>query len=56
LKDNETIIIDFKTGNKKEKDLKQIKEYVSVLHEMELPSIKAFLFYTSTEELVEVDN
>ena len=56
LKDNETIIIDFKTGNKKEKDLKQIKEYVSVLNEMELPSIKAFLFYTSTEELVEVYN
>ena len=54
LKENETIIIDFKTGTKKEKDIKQIKEYAGVLKQMELPAIKVFLFYTTTEELVEV--
>ena len=54
LKDNETIIIDFKTGTKKDKDLKQITEYAKVLIEMELPQIKAYLFYTASEELLEV--
>jgi ATP-dependent exoDNAse (exonuclease V) beta subunit len=54
LKDNETIIIDFKTGTKKDKDLKQITEYANVLKEMELPQIKAYLFYTASEELLEV--
>ena len=54
IKEDETIIIDFKTGSKKEKDIKQITEYAKVLKEMELPQIKAFLFYTATEELLEV--
>ncbi|MFM7661412.1 MAG: UvrD-helicase domain-containing protein [Bacteroidota bacterium] len=54
LKQNETIIIDFKTGLKKEKDAKQIVEYANVLKQMELPPIKAFLFYTASEELLEV--
>jgi ATP-dependent exoDNAse (exonuclease V) beta subunit len=54
LKENETIIIDFKTGNKKEKDVRQIKDYANVLKQMELPPIKAFLFYTASEELIEV--
>jgi ATP-dependent exoDNAse (exonuclease V) beta subunit len=54
LKDNETIIIDFKTGTKKDKDIKQITEYANVLKQMELPEIKAFLFYTASEELLEV--
>ena len=53
-KEDETIIIDFKTGSKKEKDIKQISEYAKVLKEMDLPQIKAFLFYTATEELLEV--
>ena len=55
LKDKETIIIDFKTGTKKDKDLKQITEYAKVLKEMELPKIKAYLFYTASEELLEVN-
>jgi ATP-dependent exoDNAse (exonuclease V) beta subunit len=55
IKQNETIIIDFKTGLKKEKDVKQIIEYANVLKQMDLPEIKAYLFYTASEELLEVN-
>lgn len=54
LKENETIIIDFKTGNKNEKDVKQITEYANLLKQMKLPQVKAFLFYTASEELHEI--
>ena len=54
LKQNETVLIDFKTGSENPKYLKQINEYVRALKEMELPNIKAYLYYTNTEILQEV--
>jgi hypothetical protein len=54
LNEKETIVIDFKTGIEKTKDEKQIREYATVLKEMNLPEVKAFLFYTSNEELKEI--
>ena len=54
LKSEETILIDFKTGAENPKYLKQINEYASALKEMNLPKIKAYLYYTNTESLQEV--
>lgn len=47
----ETIILDYKTGVPKEKDSKQMKEYISTLQKMEMPDVKGFVFYTYNNEL-----
>ena len=52
FKDGETIVIDFKTGVKKDKDFKQLQEYVLTLQEMDLPSVRGFLYYTQSREMV----
>jgi hypothetical protein len=52
LKDSETFVIDFKTGNKKENDFAQLQEYVLTMQEMQLPSVKGFLYYTQSNEMV----
>lgn len=54
LKDDETIILDFKTGLPADKDLKQVRQYRSVMQEMGYPNIRCFLFYTALNELREL--
>jgi ATP-dependent exoDNAse (exonuclease V) beta subunit len=54
LKSEETILIDFKTGAENPKYIKQINDYAAALKEMNLPKIKAYLYYTNTESLKEV--
>jgi len=54
LKENETIVIDFKTGAVKSKDEKQLREYSEFLTKMNLPKVKAYLYYALTEELKEI--
>ena len=53
-KKNEIIVVDFKTGLKSKKHIKQVSEYVRVLSQMELKSVKGYLFYTSNLELLQV--
>jgi ATP-dependent exoDNAse (exonuclease V) beta subunit len=52
FKDGETIVIDFKTGTRKEKDFDQLQEYVLTLQEMELPAVRGFLYYTQSKEMI----
>ncbi len=54
LKSDKTILIDFKTGAENPKYLKQISDYASALRAMNLPNIKAYLYFTNTEILQEV--
>jgi ATP-dependent exoDNAse (exonuclease V) beta subunit len=54
LKQDKTILIDFKTGAENSKYLKQINDYAAALREMNLPNIKAYLYFTNTEILQEV--
>lgn len=54
VSDNETIVIDFKTGERIPKHEKQVLSYVQLLREMEMPSIKGYLYYTGGLGLVEV--
>jgi CRISPR/Cas system-associated exonuclease Cas4 (RecB family) len=51
LKEHETIILDYKTGIPKQKDEKQMLEYILTLEKMELPSVKGYIFYTHNNEL-----
>jgi len=51
VKENETIVIDFKTGIPGAKDEKQIRSYKSTLEAMGYPSVTCYLYYSSINEL-----
>jgi ATP-dependent exoDNAse (exonuclease V) beta subunit len=51
LKNDETIVLDYKTGIPSAKDEKQVREYVKTLQQMDMPSVKGYIFYTSLNEL-----
>ena len=54
LKEQETIIVDYKTGLPSSKDVKQINGYKKVLDTMGYPNVRCFIFYSSLTELQEV--
>ncbi len=54
LKEQETIVVDFKTGIPKNKDIKQLKNYKGALSNMGHTSVKAYLFYLLDLRLEEV--
>jgi ATP-dependent exoDNAse (exonuclease V) beta subunit len=51
LKENETLVLDFKTGIPKSNDVKQVQSYVNTLKNMEFPQVKGYILYTSLNEL-----
>ena len=54
FKENETIVLDFKTGLSTKKNEKQVKMYKNVLNEMNFPNVKGYLFYIKDLRLEEV--
>jgi ATP-dependent exoDNAse (exonuclease V) beta subunit len=54
IKENETIVLDFKTGDKSPKHQKQVQQYVSLLKKMNYPNVKGLVFYTKELDLQEV--
>lgn len=52
-KDN-TTIIDYKTGTKREKYHRQIQAYAGLLFHMGFPGIKGYILYTDVPEIVQV--
>ena len=54
LKKEETIVLDFKTGLKKPKDLKQVKTYCEILYQMDFPNVRGYVLYTQDMDFVEV--
>ena len=54
FKENETIVLDFKTGASTRKNEKQVAMYKKVLSEMNFPNVKGFLFYTGSLKLQEI--
>ncbi len=54
LKENETVIIDFKTGEPRNKDLSQVKEYASLLSQMGYSNISGYLIYLQDLKVVAV--
>ncbi|MCH2230008.1 MAG: UvrD-helicase domain-containing protein [Crocinitomicaceae bacterium] len=51
IKEDRTIIIDYKTGLPGNKDIKQIKSYQHVLESMSFPQVSCYLYYSSLGEL-----
>lgn len=51
-KNNETFIIDYKTGNQETSHLKQLANYQTILLEMGYSNVKSYLLYIKDRELV----
>lgn len=51
---NETIVIDFKTGEEKPAYLKQVNEYISALHEVGFKNVSGYLYYVGGKGLVPI--
>lgn len=54
IKEHETIVLDYKTGMKNDKHLKQVTQYVGILKQMNYPQVKGFVYYTGVAEMLEV--
>jgi ATP-dependent exoDNAse (exonuclease V) beta subunit len=50
-----TVVIDFKTGERKAEHLKQVRDYVFSLDLMHYPSVEGYLYYVNEDALVKVD-
>lgn len=51
-----TVIVDYKTGEKKEIDRKQVEDYAGLLSRMGYTNVEAYLLYLDELEVVEVMN
>lgn len=54
VSDQQTIVIDFKTGEKSDKHEKQVQGYMTVLGQIGMTNIKGYLYYSGGSGLVEV--
>ena len=50
----QTVVIDFKFGEKHKEHTNQVKEYIDLLKEMKYPDVKGFLFYAEKNLVEEV--
>lgn len=55
LHPDKTIVVDFKTGERKPEHLKQVSDYVFALNLMQYPAIEGYLYYVSEDVLVKVN-
>lgn len=53
---DEIIVLDFKTGDFKKKDQKQVENYMNYLHEIYNLPVSGYLYYVSKNELVSVNS
>lgn len=53
-KANETLVIDYKSGQEQNKYAKQLTTYATVLKNMGLPEVKAYIYYTTPQKLVQI--
>lgn len=54
LKKDKVIVVDFKTGEPRSKDKKQVSEYIATLQQMHGEHVEGCLVYTRSGELVRV--
>jgi len=50
----ETVVIDFKFGEKRKEHINQVKEYIDLLQKMNYPDVKGYLFYAEKNIVEEV--
>lgn len=53
-KQNETIILDYKTGIPNQKDEKQVKRYKQIFEQMGYPNVSCYLLYSSLDEIRQI--
>ena len=56
VSDQQTVVIDFKTGEKSAKHEKQVQDYMTVLQEIGMVNIKGYLYYTGGVGLMDVSS
>lgn len=54
--ENETLVVDFKTGQVLDEHQKQVAEYIAILREMNFPSVRGELYYTEHRKAVTVQH
>lgn len=54
VSETQTVVIDFKTGEKSSKHEKQVQGYMQVLKEIGMPGIQGYLYYSGGLGLVEI--
>lgn len=54
VKENQTLVIDFKTGQESSAHVEQILTYVQILKELGFPNVKGEIFYTEEEKILKV--
>ena len=54
LKEGKTIVVDFKTGEPKSDDVKQVKEYMEIVKKMDYVNVEGYLVYIKTGDVVSV--
>ena len=54
LKEDKTIVVDFKTGEPKSEDLKQVKEYMDIVKKMNFVNVEGYLVYIKTGDVTTV--
>jgi len=52
---DKTIVVDFKTGERKPEHLKQVSDYTFALNMMQYPAIEGYLYYVNENEMVKVN-
>lgn len=54
IRGKKAVVVDFKTGNRKKTDEKQVLQYMEVLRKMNFLEVQGFLLYLRESEIVEV--
>jgi ATP-dependent exoDNAse (exonuclease V) beta subunit len=54
IRDNNAIVVDYKTGEKRGADINQVKNYKNILRRMGYKNIEGYVLYLNNGELVEV--
>lgn len=54
VKDRKAIVIDFKTGERKKSDEKQVLQYIDILRQMNYLDVEGYLLYLRESEIIEV--
>jgi ATP-dependent exoDNAse (exonuclease V) beta subunit len=54
IKDDLAVVVDYKTGERRSADIKQVKDYKSILNRMGYKKIEGYVLYLNNGELLEV--
>lgn len=56
IKEKKAVVVDFKTGIRSRDDLKQVKDYISILRQMNFTEVDGFILYIKEQEVINVND